>query len=310
MNLIAIITLFISATYTSYYGVAHQAANVAIINGLLTAAYAGTLVLNAYQQVTKSKVWFFSILMLHLFICTHVLVTNQTGFQLYYFLVPTGAFLLFELKQKKEKVLLSAASIILFFICENTPNPAPLIQLGDDANHIIYQSVVLVIMLEVLVVMTLFVKQIELYSEQLLHQANSDSLTGIANRRYFFDKAKDIVSRANLRREPLALMIIDFDHFKQINDQHGHFVGDQCLIEISRTIQQLCRESDILARLGGEEFVVALPNTKLDDALNIAERMRTAIESKQIPTLNQQDFHCTASLALALIINKKWIYNR
>lgn len=299
MNIIALITTCISALYTSYYGLVLQVTSVATINSLFTFAYMGSLLLNYLRYVRASKIWFFSVLMLHLVICTNVYLTTESGFHLYYFLVPTGAFLLFNLNEKKEKILLSSVAVVLFFISENMLNPAPLIELSQEMNHIIYQSVVFVIMVEVIIVLTLFASQMERNEEELIRQANTDSLTGIANRRSFFELAHQLVKNARNNQQSMTIIIIDFDNFKLINDQHGHFAGDLCLIEICNVVKKLCRNEDVFARFGGEEFVIALPKSTIEEAHQVAERMRVAIAEKSIPIVGQQHFRCTASFGIS-----------
>jgi diguanylate cyclase (GGDEF)-like protein len=105
-----------------------------------------------------------------------------------------------------------------------------------------------------------------------------DPLTGIPNRRRF-DAAFDAAWRRGLRRrKPLALLLIDLDFFKGINDVYGHTYGDECLVSVARVLgQQACRPDDLLARYGGDEFILLLPDTNSSGALRVAERMHDAI---------------------------------
>jgi len=111
----------------------------------------------------------------------------------------------------------------------------------------------------------------------LLRQAQEDSLTGIANRRHFSSQAENTIRRAERYREPLALIMLDLDHFKQVNDKHGHRAGDQVLQQAVRRIVGSLRSSDMISRWGGEEFVILLPSTDTAEALLAAERLRRAI---------------------------------
>jgi diguanylate cyclase (GGDEF)-like protein len=105
-----------------------------------------------------------------------------------------------------------------------------------------------------------------------------DPLTKLFNRRYFFTEVGASLARAKRYSQPLSLMLMDLDHFKQINDKYGHECGDKVLIQVSNILRQFTREGDTLSRIGGEEFVLALPETKNDGAFNLAERIRTTIE--------------------------------
>lgn len=108
--------------------------------------------------------------------------------------------------------------------------------------------------------------------------ANTDSLTGLLNRRRFFELAEAEYAKAESGAEPLSIIMLDVDDFKHFNDRHGHKVGDAVLTLVAQTCKSSLRADDILGRLGGEEFVVALPNTRLEDALEVASRLRSAIQ--------------------------------
>lgn len=107
--------------------------------------------------------------------------------------------------------------------------------------------------------------------------ARTDSLTGVASRRAFSEAAEAEMQRALRYRTELSLLMMDLDHFKLVNDTHGHVTGDAVLVSFAQTVQQLVRKVDLVARLGGEEFVVLLPNITADQATALAERIREAV---------------------------------
>jgi diguanylate cyclase (GGDEF)-like protein len=112
--------------------------------------------------------------------------------------------------------------------------------------------------------------------------ALSDALTGIANRRHFEESARIAIETARATGKPLALLMIDIDHFKSINDSYGHPAGDEVLKVVASRCSAALREDDLIARLGGEEFVVLLPATDAGEATMIAERLRAAIANGAI----------------------------
>jgi diguanylate cyclase (GGDEF)-like protein len=110
--------------------------------------------------------------------------------------------------------------------------------------------------------------------EKLAEIAVRDSLTGLYNRRHFIERLEEAIAIASRSLEPFYLALIDLDHFKQVNDQHGHQVGDEILIRFSALARQALRRSDVLARYGGEEFIVLFPEGNGDDIAEVLERLR------------------------------------
>jgi diguanylate cyclase (GGDEF)-like protein len=119
-------------------------------------------------------------------------------------------------------------------------------------------------------------------ARHLQNLASTDDLTGLANRRALMAFANDAVERAHRDQVALAVLMIDIDHFKRINDSHGHAVGDQVLRHASRVLTAGLRERDRLGRVGGEEFVAVLPGATLAQARQVAERMRNAIDAARL----------------------------
>ncbi len=112
---------------------------------------------------------------------------------------------------------------------------------------------------------------------ELHRQSREDALTGLLNRRALDTELARECSRAERHVRPLALMLLDVDNFKRINDTRSHAVGDAVLVAIARQLQQARRKSDIVARLGGEELVMALPETSLDQGLEVCAQLRAAL---------------------------------
>ena len=130
--------------------------------------------------------------------------------------------------------------------------------------------------------------------------ANVDELTNVANRRQFMDTLKTEVNRADRYERGLSLLMIDADHFKSVNDKYGHLAGDKTLMMLAKTIQGCLRETDVLGRLGGEEFAAILPETDLDEALIVAERIRVGVESSSLQA-TPEPRRITVSVGVALM---------
>jgi diguanylate cyclase (GGDEF)-like protein len=122
---------------------------------------------------------------------------------------------------------------------------------------------------------------LDLFS-QIKDMANKDFLTGLYNRRYFFDSGKQIVSKARRRKQHIAVAMIDIDKFKNLNDTYGHDVGDVAIKEVKNILEYNLRNSDLIARFGGEEFCILLDEISYEDTLMVFEKIRKSFESNII----------------------------
>ncbi len=145
----------------------------------------------------------------------------------------------------------------------------------------------------------------------LEEQSVTDALTGLKNRRFFDERFPEEFRRAQRYGDPVSLMMIDLDHFKQVNDQFGHQMGDVVLRDAAQVIKASVRDPDICARYGGEEFAVILPKTHLSGALTVAERVWRGLKEKvyrqEVPAVGQAgmvEVRVTASLGLAFFPSK------
>ena len=132
-------------------------------------------------------------------------------------------------------------------------------------------------------------------AEMLAEQAGSDPLTGIANRRRLDDELDRMIAQSRRYGQPLSVILIDLDLFKQVNDHYGHDIGDQVLIETVRRLETTVRDADLLGRWGGEEFLLLAPNTDHAAACALAERCRQAIAGAPMVTAGE----VTASFGVA-----------
>ncbi|HEX5339770.1 MAG TPA: two-component regulator propeller domain-containing protein [Gammaproteobacteria bacterium] len=143
---------------------------------------------------------------------------------------------------------------------------------------------------------------VALDNAQLIHElenlATTDSLTRLHNRRHFLERAEAEFERSRRYQRPLSIFLLDADHFKEINDNHGHETGDQVLRTLSSVCRQNLRQLDVIGRYGGEEFVVFLPETSIALAMEVAERLRAGIEQASIETAGGE-IRVTISIGVA-----------
>ncbi|NWK78125.1 diguanylate cyclase [Aquitalea sp. LB_tupeE] len=142
--------------------------------------------------------------------------------------------------------------------------------------------------------------QSDLHEQKLVQLATVDELTHLDNRRHFLQQAGRELKRSQRYQTPMGVLMMDLDHFKNINDQYGHAAGDEVITHFARLCREVLRTSDLTGRLGGEEFAAVLPNTDSNAALAAAERLRQAVSNSQV-TVNGQNIHYTVSLGMTLL---------
>jgi two-component system cell cycle response regulator len=136
---------------------------------------------------------------------------------------------------------------------------------------------------------------------ELEEMCKLDSLTKLYNHQYTYERLEEEIQRAKRYKHTLAIIMIDIDNFKQVNDIYGHPAGDEVIIKVSRTLRNICRTTDILGRYGGEEFLILLPETDLDDGIKLAERLRTQILAL---TYSRENLRITISGGVAALVNQ------
>jgi diguanylate cyclase (GGDEF)-like protein len=142
-------------------------------------------------------------------------------------------------------------------------------------------------------------------AQQHLEQLEAtDSLTGVMSRRAFLDAAQREFNRARRYARPTAVLLLDFDHFKNVNDSYGHAAGDEVLRKSAAASKLVLREQDLLGRIGGEEFCVVLPETASNPALHAAQRLRHAVSELRFPAGRGEAFGVTMSIGVAMVTHE------
>lgn len=144
------------------------------------------------------------------------------------------------------------------------------------------------------------------YHEEIYRLTIIDALTGVHNKRYFMEFLGRELSCAVRYRRPMALLMVDIDHFKEINDKHGHLCGDYALRELSARVRAVVRKEDLFARYGGEEFAMVLLETGQEGSLPIAERLRQLV-AEQPFQYEGQSFQVTVSIGVAAASGDDWL---
>jgi len=139
-------------------------------------------------------------------------------------------------------------------------------------------------------------QELEEANETIRHMARTDALTGLANRRHFQEELEPALAAARRHEFPVSIAMGDLDHFKTINDTFGHEVGDEALVLFAQILKNSSRQEDTPARWGGEEFIVLMPHTAVDEACNLAERLRKQLAESKCPHIDRA---VTASFGVA-----------
>ncbi|MBE8159057.1 MAG: GGDEF domain-containing protein [Betaproteobacteria bacterium] len=187
-------------------------------------------------------------------------------------------------------LLLLAALVVILLVYANKKLLAPIEKLTDDIENIqntlpaqkrIFHDDEIVFLTKQFYAMK---ERMDNSYRNLEEISFTDSLTGLYNRHYFFQVARPQVQIAIRNRHPICVIIGDVDHFKSVNDTHGHLIGDEALKHAANLVRGSVRESDICARFGGEEFIVLLNNSNLDNSMSIGEKIRAAMEKSPCKT--------------------------
>lgn len=136
---------------------------------------------------------------------------------------------------------------------------------------------------------------------ELSHTASHDALTGVLSRRAFMEQGYVTVSRLSPTGTPVSLLMFDIDHFKHVNDEHGHAAGDQALVMFAGLVRERLRPGDLFGRLGGEEFAVMMPGIPLGEALAVAERIRSVIERADIEASPGITLNISVSIGVSVV---------
>lgn len=194
----------------------------------------------------------------------------------------SGEEMLLKLRQRHPRSIIIMLSSITNYKTISTT----LLMGADDYIMKPFDASILMARLKVQIKYYMMVKDLEHKNSELQQMAITDGLTGVYNRRFAMSRLDEEIERAKRYDHPLTIFICDVDDFKQTNDLYGHQVGDQVLVKLAKTCKKFIRCSDIICRFGGEEFLMILPETDVEHAEHVAEKIRSEIESLKFSVEN------------------------
>ncbi len=225
------------------------------------------------------------------------LFPKEANFQIYFLVSIVLIYLLFTQNQKISRVFYVCTSIVLLIAIDVFQfSFTPINPLSAENITFIRACNTFSSVFVLAVTIYLFARLMETSEQESRKQALTDPLTDLINRRHFFTLAKQMLLLN--KRNPIGFSIIflDIDHFKKINDQYGHDIGDQTLKTFADTLRDNVRNTDIVARIGGEEFIILFPNTSKKHAFAKAEVIRLAVMDSKLPV---DTLHLTTSIGVA-----------
>ncbi len=208
------------------------------------------------------------------------------------------------LRLKNARTDLAAAPVLMVTSADDTDRKVELLERGA-ADYVTkpFHARELLARVRTLCRQRLLQEELEIANSKLFELSCTDGLTGVFNRRHFDSSLEAEVSRNARYGTPVSLILVDVDHFKLVNDRHGHTVGDEVLREIAAVLKNVVRKADIVARYGGEELAVILTNTREAGAMILAERLRAAVE-RIAHKAREGTFTTTASFGVSALDEK------
>lgn len=250
----------------------------AALSALLTALVYGVLIYVNFPNIEEEVDWF-SVFSEGLLAC----------------FAGIGVFLTVKLKESRKIDLFVGSGLGLLLMAFTSDTLDEFVDVPDLAEHIVEGVFQNVGFLLLVIGMGKWVGDKNRSNEELKLLASTDVLTGALNRLRFLELVEHDVEIIKRNQNHLCVVMIDIDYFKSFNDNYGHQIGDEVLKAFTESINANLRQSDLFCRYGGEEFIIALMNTQIDDAENIAEKLRVIIKKINLPNINS----ITASFGIA-----------
>jgi diguanylate cyclase (GGDEF)-like protein len=262
---------------------------VCVVEAITTILAVGIFFLTANRRYLKFGLRFVVLAGLLMFIVSAITQMDSTGMLIWVACYPVAFFYLTDLREGLFLGVICILSLLFAYYIHPFLFEAPRVSFTEMIQAIMAYLTS--------ASFAVFYEKVRIEQHDLLLQtAQTDPLTGIRNRRILYQEMERLASLNRRNGSSYAFILFDLDEFKKMNDTYGHTVGDDVLREVGRTISRPIREGDLLARWGGEEFAVILPETDNDGAIVLADRLREAISNHLFPTVGR----ITASFGVAV----------
>ena len=298
-NLLAAMGVAISLGYCFFYLLVLDSVSAFVVNLVCTLGYFSYFAIVRAGHPKLARLAVSLVFLIQILLLVLLFLSRHSGVQLYFIITAPIAFILFEARDRTLRLALAAISLVFYFIAELVHSLALVGELEPSLYRAIVLANIAVVSLVILLIQAAFLDEIDRRELALQHLARTDQLTGLLNRRAMLEWSEAQVSQSARHAQPLTVLMIDIDHFKPINDEHGHVAGDRTLVEVANAMRQITRLGDQLGRFGGEEFVALLPQTDSVAARSVAEKLRERIAALSVMLPAGVAIRCTVSLGLA-----------
>jgi diguanylate cyclase (GGDEF)-like protein len=298
VSTISVIGFLVSSTYATLLWTQYHMVLSSVTDLLYALCYVLTFYWVKQNKLTLASYWIVLIASLQVTLGSIFFVGAETGFQLYFMTLPVVVYFLLNDEAGWRKIALLLYGCVCFIAGHTLRVETFMAPIPTEIAQSIFIG-------NALIIFIIVVSAVKFFSDEVLNayqQQNklilTDQLTNIANLRFVQQYASKLLSQADRYGHPISLIYFDINNFKQINKEHGQASGDRCLELVVRQVRNDIRDADILARIGGDEFVIILPETGIDETKCLAQRLNEDINSMRLKT-DQTSFLVSASFGFS-----------
>ena len=294
---VSVLLLFFTCIYLFIY----EAPILAMVSGSTLLICLSCVFLYRSGYFFYGKLLMIGSLFMEVIIFTFLLFPRDTMVNIYLMGVIPATFSLLNYGVIKERRAIYIFNLlcIMAVLLSSAEWVDPYFDMAEQNIEFFKFSSLFIMSLVIVIVFHFYSRYASLSEEKLKHLASTDGLTNLANRRVFFEKGNRLFQNAKDTCTPFGVLMLDLDHFKRINDQYGHQIGDHVLKEITAIIKDNVRKEDLVARYGGEEFSVLVRDVHLEILEQLAEKIRRQIEKTPI-AIGDTSLHVTLSVGAAI----------
>ncbi|OQX30282.1 MAG: hypothetical protein B0D94_12075, partial [Candidatus Sedimenticola endophacoides] len=292
-DLCALLGFGISTLYSLAYLLFVDSVTGAALNQVFAFGYLLYFLFKRHGKLYLARLSVAVNFIVQMLLVTIFFTSTESGLQ-YYYIVSGAVSYILHSHDARTRIILPLISVVCYLTLEISGNSYAAFQLDPRVFHFVRVATILTIFAIFIIIIRLFHRENDLQNRWLTQLSTTDPLTHLLNRRATQNALEREVARSKAQNSTFSILIGDIDHFKAINDHHGHQCGDMVLIKVAQTLRELLREQDAVSRWGGEEFLLLLPNTDAAHATALAERLRVSIENAPLQE-HQHDINITMS---------------